>query len=156
MADTHHISRATYDRLFEEHRDLTTRGRVEIAEIIETARLMGDLKENGDYHAAKEEQGKMAGRIAHLAGILENCEITERGAGDTVAPGTIVELRYEGDSTTERMLYGSIEEQQGDLDVVSPGSPLGQALEGKAAGETATFEAPNGSPLTVEIVSIQG
>ncbi|MFT7648145.1 MAG: transcription elongation factor GreA [Candidatus Poriferisodalaceae bacterium] len=156
MSEIHHISKATYDRLFEEHRDLTTRGRVEIAEIIETARLMGDLKENGDYHAAKEEQGKMEGRIAHLWSVLEDCVITESGEGDSIVPGTVVEIRYEGDTDTEKMLYGSIEEKNGDIDVVSPGSPLGQAIKGHKAGDTATFKAPNGVPLTVEIVSIEG
>ena len=79
MADDQHLSRAAYDRLKAEHDDLTTRGRVEIARKIETARELGDLSENGDYHAAKEEQGKMEGRIRHLEALLENAEIVEAG-----------------------------------------------------------------------------
>ena len=72
MAETQRLSQAAYDRLVAEHKDLSTRGRIDIADKIEVARLMGDLKENGDYHAAKEEQGKMEGRITMLAGIIEN------------------------------------------------------------------------------------
>ena len=138
-----------------EHKNLTTRGRIEIADKIEVARLMGDLKENGDYHAAKEEQGKMEGRIALLAGIIEDAEIISEVGNGTVSPGCVVEIRYEGDTETEKLFFGSIEEQQSGFETCSPGSPLGQALEGAAAGATVAFAAPNGSDLSVEVVSIQ-
>ncbi|MGH9248459.1 MAG: transcription elongation factor GreA, partial [Acidimicrobiales bacterium] len=72
MAQTHHLSQAAHDRLQAELDNLTTRGRVEIARKIEAARELGDLSENGDYHAAKEEQGKMEGRIRQLSAMLEN------------------------------------------------------------------------------------
>src|SRR3546814_20735809 len=72
MADTHELTQAAYDRLKAEYDDLTTRGRVDIARKIEAARELGDLSENGDYHAAKEEQGKMEGRIVHLHALIEN------------------------------------------------------------------------------------
>ena len=77
----HHLSRSAYDRLKAEFDDLTTRGRIEVANKIETARLMGDLSENGDYHAAKDEQGHMEGRIRHLEHLLDpiNHEIIEQG-----------------------------------------------------------------------------
>ena len=75
------LSRAAYERLQAELDDLTTRGRIEIARKIETARELGDLSENGDYHAAKEEQGKMEGRIRHLEALLERAEIVEDAAG---------------------------------------------------------------------------
>src|SRR3954471_2410364 len=101
MPDTHHLSRAAFDRLREEHDDLTTRGRVEIARKIETARELGDLSENGDYHAAKEEQGKMEGRIRHLEALIKNAEIVEKGKTDVVATGSIVEIRYAGDDDSE-------------------------------------------------------
>ncbi len=154
MADTHRISQAAYDRLAAEHKDLTGRGRIDIADKIEVARLMGDLKENGDYHAAKEEQGKMEGRIAQLASIIENSEIIEAADASTISPGCVVELRYEGDSFTEKMLFGSIEEKRDGLDIVSPGSPLGQALEGAAVGTTVSFAAPSGAEMSVEVVSV--
>jgi transcription elongation factor GreA len=154
MAQTHHLSQAAFDRLKAEHDDLTTRGRVEIARKIEAARELGDLSENGDYHAAKEEQGKMEGRIAHLAQMIENAEIVEAEGGDVVAHGSVVGIRYEGDDDVERYLIGSIEERHDDLDVISPSSPLGAALIGSSAGDAVTFTAPTGTELKVEVVSI--
>src|SRR3954463_1314092 len=109
--DAQHLSRAAYERLREEHHDLTTRGRVEIARKIETARELGDLSENGDYHAAKEEQGKMEGRIRHLEALILNAEIVEGGASDAVQAGSVVTIRSDGDDDTERYLIGSIEEK---------------------------------------------
>jgi len=155
MAQTQHLSQAAFDRLRAEHDDLTTRGRVEIARKIEAARELGDLSENGDYHAAKEEQGKMEGRIRQLAYMLENAEIVEtEGTGDEVSHGSVVAIRYEGDDEVERYLIGSIEERHDDLDVISPSSPLGEALIGSSPGATVTFVAPTGAELTVEVVSV--
>lgn len=154
MAETTQLSRSAYDRLKTEHDDLTTRGRIDIARKIEVAREMGDLSENGDYHAAKEEKGKMEGRIMHLAQLLENAEVVESASSDKVTSGSVVEIRYEGDTDTEKYLLGSIEERHDDLDVVSPGSALGQALIGAAAGDTIEYETPTGATLAVEVVSI--
>jgi transcription elongation factor GreA len=154
MAETQHLTQATYDRLKAEHDDLTTRGRIDIARKIETARELGDLSENGDYHAAKEEQGKMEGRIMHLAKTLENAEIVEAAGGDTIGTGSIIELRYEGDDFTEKYLVGSIEERQDGIEILSPGSPLGEALMGASAGETVSYESPGGT-LAVEVVSVE-
>ena len=157
MSDTQKLSREAFDRLQSEHDDLTTRGRIEIAKKIEAARELGDLSENGDYHAAKEEQGKMEGRIAHLAALIDNAEIVEVAAIDgdlTVQAGCVVSIRYEGDDEPERYLIGSIEERRDDVTVMSPGSPLGQALMGAAKGDTVTFEAPNG-PLNVTVDDIE-
>jgi transcription elongation factor GreA len=154
MADTHALSRAAYDRLHEELHDLTTRGRVEIARKIEVARELGDLSENGDYHAAKEEQGKMEGRIRHIQALLEKAEIVDGDTDGAVVAGSVVEIRYEGDDSTDRYLIGSIEERH-DLDVISPGSPLGRALIGAGVGDTVSFEAPNGTTLQVEVVAVE-
>jgi transcription elongation factor GreA len=153
--DTTQLSQAAYDRLKAEYDDLTTRGRIDIARKIETARELGDLSENGDYHAAKEEQGKMQGRILHLQAILENHEIVDAGSGGTVAPGSVVTIRYEGDDDTERYLLGSIEERHDDLDVMSPGSPLGEALVGHVAGDVVSYETPTGATLNVELVAVE-
>ncbi len=142
MAEIHRLSPDAHARLSAELKDLTTRGRIEIADKIEEARLLGDLSENGDYHAAKEEQGKMEGRILHLSSVLENCEILAETLVGVVAPGAVIELRFEGDTVTE------------NLDVVSPGSPMGQALEGAEVGHTVTYEA-GGNQLRVEIVAIE-
>ena len=154
MAETQQLTQATFDRLQAEYDDLTTRGRIDIARKIEAARELGDLSENGDYHAAKEEQGKMEGRILHLAKTLENAEIVEGGGGETVGTGSIVELRYAGDDDTERYLVGSIEERQDGVEILSPGSPLGEALMGASAGETVSYESPAGE-LAVEVVSVE-
>jgi transcription elongation factor GreA len=154
MAEIHRLSPDAHARLSAELKDLTTRGRIEIADKIEEARLLGDLSENGDYHAAKEEQGKMEGRILHLSSVLENCEILAETLVGVVAPGAVIELRFEGDTVTEKFLFGSIEERRENLDVVSPGSPMGQALEGAEVGHTVTYEA-GGNQLRVEIVAIE-
>ena len=156
MSKMQQLSQNAYDRLVTELADLTTRGRIDIARKIEAARELGDLSENGDYHAAKEEKGKMEGRIMHIESVLENCEIIAEADGqtDVVAPGVTVSILYEGDQTPELLLVGSIEEKRDDIDVVSPGSPLGEALLGGKAGDIVSFEAPHGA-LKVEIVSIE-
>src|SRR5438132_5279797 len=109
MAQHHRLSKSAFDRLKAELTDLTTRGRVEIARKIESARELGDLSENGDYHAAKEEQGKMEGRIRHLEALITNAEIVEGGGSDVVRAGSIVEIQYAGENESERYLIGSIE-----------------------------------------------
>ncbi len=135
MASTK-LSPETYERLQAELEDLKTRGRVEIARHIEAARALGDLSENGDYHAAKDSQGKMEARIRQLEAMLTDAEVVEAGPTEEVAAGVIVHLRYVGDDEVERYFVGSIEERQAGTSVISPGSPLGQALMGKRAGTT--------------------
>jgi len=155
MAEPQQLSQAAHDRLKNEHDDLTTRGRIDIARKIETARELGDLSENGDYHAAKEEQGKMEGRIIHLAHVLEDAIIVEsEGGGDSVGTGAIVSIAFEGDDEVEKYLVGSIEEQRDDVIVVSPGSPMGAALLGAAVGDAVEYEAPTGAMLKVKVVEI--
>jgi transcription elongation factor GreA len=157
VSDTQHLTRATYERLEGELEDLTTRGRIEIARQIEAARALGDLSENGDYHAAKDAQGKMEARVRQLRQMLESAVIVDdapaTGGGEEVTAGSIVELRYEGDDDSERYLVGSIEERRDDIAVVSPGSPLGTALIGRLAGDRVEYDAPHGK-LVVEIVSV--
>ncbi len=147
MAETHHLSPAAFERLRAEHEELTTKGRIEVARSIERARELGDLSENGDYHAAKDHQGMMEGRIRQLESILKNSVITSETGTDHVTPGVVVTLLYEGDdeSMAERYLYGHIEERTGDLDVISPGSPLGAALGGRRVGEIVEYRAPSGT-----------
>jgi transcription elongation factor GreA len=154
MAQTHHLSQKAFDRLKAEHDELTTVGRVDIARKIEAARELGDLKENGDYHAAKDFQGQMEARIRQLAGMIENCEIVEGTDGDIVEPGAVVQLRYDGDDEPDTYFYGSVEERGIEHDIISPRSPLGQALVGKKVGDKVDFESPTGAQLTVEVVEI--
>ncbi|HUR17823.1 MAG TPA: transcription elongation factor GreA [Acidimicrobiales bacterium] len=157
MSETH-LSKAAHDRLRAELEDLTTRGRVEIAQAIEAARALGDLKENGDYHAAKDSQGKMEARVRQIERLLSEAQIVEEGtneAGGTVQPGSIVSIRYEGDDDLERYLIGSIEERVEGVAIASPASPLGQALLGGRQGDVVEYEAPSGV-LKVEIVDVGG
>ena len=156
MAEVQTLSRATYDRLRAELEELTGEGRIDIAHKIEAARALGDLSENGDYHAAKEQQGKMEARIRQITGTLQDAVVVDAGAtgNDRVVVGTVVTLRFEGDDDTERFLVGSIEERHDDAEVLSPGSPLGQAVMGASAGERRTYEV-NGNQLGIEIVAIE-
>jgi transcription elongation factor GreA len=157
QTETTTLTQATYDRLVAELEDLTTRGRVEIAQAIESARALGDLSENGDYHAAKDAQGKMESRVRQLQAMLKEVEIVdEAGADDgSVSLGSTVTLRYEGDDEddTQQFFVGSLEERQGDLPVVSPSSPLGQVLIGRSAGEAVEYQAPGGT-LKVHIAAV--
>lgn len=156
MTDTaaaSYLTQEAYDRLEAELNQLKTDGRSEISKRIEAAREEGDLKENGGYHAAKEEQGKMEARIRQLEHLLQNAVVgsapTEKGV---VQPGTVVTVEMFGD--TETFLLGSREiiDDDSDLDVYSEQSPLGSALLGGKTGETVTYEAPNGSTVEVKIV----
>jgi transcription elongation factor GreA len=153
VPETYHLSQEAHDRLAAEHENLVTHGRTDIARKIQAARELGDLKENGDYHAAKEEQGKMEGRINHLAALLLDAEIVEVDGNATVQAGSVVTILHEGDDSPEIYLIGSIEERREDLEVMSPGSPLGAALIGRAVGDVVDFAAPGGI-LKVEIVDI--
>ena len=142
------LSQHAYDRLKAEYEDLTTRGRIDVANKIERAREEGDLKENAGYHAAKDEQGHMEGRIRQLEHMLENAEIVE--------DQSVYTILYEGDTEdmAERYVVGNLEEQVDGADVISPSSPLGAALQGAAAGTQVTYEAPNGA-LTVTVLKVE-
>ncbi|WP_040494187.1 transcription elongation factor GreA [Ilumatobacter nonamiensis] len=141
------LSQAAFDKLQAEFDDLTTRGRIEVANKIEVAREEGDLKENAGYHAAKDEQGHMEGRIRQLEHLLENAEIVEASQVYTIV--------YEGDSDdmAERYLIGNMEEVVDGADVISSTSPLGAALDGAEEGATISYDAPNGS-LTVKVLKV--
>lgn len=153
----HQLTTAALARLRAELDDLSTRGRIEIAQRIDEARALGDLKENGDYHSAKEEQGLMEGRIREIESLLANAEELSGVAGDTVSVGTIVTLLYDGDAedAAERFLVGHLEEipPADDITVVSPTSPLGSALLGASPGQTVSYAAPNGN-LTVKLLGV--
>lgn len=158
MAPNTRLSQQTFERLRAELEDLRTRGRIEIAKAIEAARALGDLSENGDYHAAKDSQGKMEARIRQLEATLEDAQIVEGTVGEdgVVDVGVVVSLRYEGDDEVERYLIGSIEERQEGVSVMSPDSALGQALKGRKKGDRVEYETPTGARLSVEIVEVGG
>jgi len=148
------LTQQTFDRLNAELEERRGPLRAEIVERISSARDEGDLKENGGYHAAKDEQGTNEGRIRQLEELLKD-STTEPSADDqTVTAGKLVTYRYAGDDE-EQLLLGAreIADDQTDVEVVSPQSPLGAALEGHKAGETVDFEQPNGKVAKIEIIS---
>ena len=154
MDGTTKLSPQAHQRLSEELAERSGPTRRQISEWIERARELGDLRENGDYHAAKNEQGLNEARIRQLEAMLKHAVIVESTAADKVEPGTVVEVRMEGDDEPSTYLVGSIEERGTGYDVISPGSPLGKALLGHTAGEVVTFEAPAGK-FVVEILAIR-
>jgi transcription elongation factor GreA len=157
MADEiHRITKETLEKLQAEFLELTTVGRTEIARVIEAARLLGDLSENGDYHAAKDAQGKMESRIRQIDHVIRNHEIVQRDEhAGAVQHASVVKVIYDGDdeSDFQEFFIGSIEEKPEGVLVASPTSPLGEALLGKRVGDTVEFEAPSGV-LKVKIVGL--
>jgi transcription elongation factor GreA len=147
------LTQEAFDRLKAELEYLSGPGRIDIAKRIEAAREEGDLRENGGYHAAKEEQGKQELRIRQLTQLLANAQVGGTPA-DTgvVAPGMVVTVRFLGDDDTMTFLLGSREDDSVDVEVYSAKSPLGDAINGKRIGESATYELPNGREMSVEVV----
>ncbi len=149
------LTRAAFERLQEELAHLTGPANEAITAQIAAARALGDLSENGDYHAAREEKGKMQGRIQQIQALLEHAEVVspEAGSADCAVVGSLVDLRFEDDEEVERYLLGTIEERPEDCDVVSPSSPLGKAMLGARAGDVVRYSAPAGD-VKVTVVAI--
>ena len=151
------LTQEAYDRLQEELADRTGPRREQIVKRIEAAREEGDLKENGGYHAAKEEQGKNEARVKVLRHLLERAKIgAPEAAEGQVAQGQVVTVRFPAFDDTETFLLGSREAAAtASIDVYSPTSPLGSAVLGRAVGETVEYETPSGKKLVVDIVSAE-
>lgn len=149
-----HLSPQAHQRLVAELGERSGPTRLQISEWIERAREMGDLKENGDYHAAKNEQGLNEARVRQLEAILKSAVIVEAASAEKVEAGTVVEVRMEGDEETSSYLVGSIEERGSAYDVISPGSPLGKVLLGGVPGDVVSYEAPGGR-FDVTIVAVR-
>jgi len=149
------LTQEAADRLSAELAHLETTGRSEIVKKIESARAEGDLKENGGYHAAREEQGKMEARIRQLKHMLENAEIgtAPASAEGVVAPGMKVTVEIMGDEM--QFLLGSREIASGDLDVYSEKSPLGSAVMGAKVGDEKSYTAPNGKTISVKVLKAE-
>ena len=149
------LTQDAFDRLAAELEELSTRGREEIAKRIEAAREEGDLKENGGYHAAKDEQGKQEARIRQLTELLRTAEVGEAPqSSGVVEPGTVISAIVAGDETT--FLLGSREiAGDSELDVYSEQSPLGAAIKGLEVGDQTSYTAPNGREISVEITRVE-
>lgn len=149
------LTQDAYDRLRAELDELSGSGRREIAARIEAAREEGDLKENGGYHAAKDEQGKMEARIRDLEELLKHAVVGEAPESRGIVEiGTVITAEIFGDE--ERFLLGSRELADGSgLDVYSAESPLGEAILGLGVGDTATYAAPNGKEIDVKVTAVE-
>ncbi len=149
------LTQEAYDRLKAELDNLLNVERAAIAKKIQDAREEGDLKENGGYHAAKDQQGIIEARIARLNQILANSVIGESGeSSDTVSQGMVITIELNGKRV--EFLRGSAEmAEDTDLTVYSPDSPMGNAIIGAKIGESVSYTAPTGKELTVKIVAVK-
>jgi transcription elongation factor GreA len=150
------LTQEAYDRLKAEL-DALVAGRPAMSAEINARREEGDLKENGGYHAAKDEQGKQEARIRQLTDLLRKAQVgAAPTTADRAATGTVITIRFQGDDETEKFLLGSREiAGTTDLTVYSPESALGAAILGAEPGATVTYQAPNGRGITVEVVGIE-
>ena len=157
--DGTHLSPQAHARLQEELAWRSGARRPEISQWIERAREHGDIRENADYDAAKNEQGHNEARIRHLDALLKSAVIVEDAGDDVVAPGVVVKLLMAGDDEPIEYLVGSIEERHDTFDVLSVSSPLGQALLGAEVGAEVSYELQNRSgqtrTMSVEVVGIR-
>ena len=145
------LTQEAFDRLQAEYDHLTGPGRAAIAKEIDERRQEGDLKENGGYHAARDEQAKMEARIEELRHKLANAHVGEIEFSGTIDDGTVVTAEVMGREM--KFLVGSREIAEGtDLDVFSAQSPLGAALIGRTAGDETSYVAPNGKEITVKVL----
>ncbi|MFB6831776.1 transcription elongation factor GreA [Streptomyces hydrogenans] len=149
------LTQEAYNKLKDELEYLSGPARTEIAAKIAAAREEGDLRENGGYHAAKEEQGKQELRVRQLTQLLQSAKVGEAPADDgVVEPGMVVTIAFDGDeSDTMTFLLASREYASGDIETYSPQSPLGIGVNGKKAGDDAEYELPNGKKAMVKILS---
>jgi transcription elongation factor GreA len=150
------LTQEAHDRLKAELDQLVA-GRPAMSAEINARREEGDLRENGGYHAAKDEQGKQEARIRQLSDLLRKARVGEAPKTATSAvTGTVITVRFAGDDDTEKFLLGSREiAGTTGLTVYSPESALGSAIMGSKPGATVTYQAPNGRDITVEVVAIE-
>ena len=149
------LTQEAADRLSAELAELEGPRRADIVKKIEAARAEGDLKENGGYHAAKDEQGKTEARIRQLRHMLENAHVGTPPAGESgvVGLGMLITVDISGEEM--KFLLGSREISTDDVDVYSEKSPLGAAVHGAKVGESVIFVAPNGKEIKVAILEAQ-
>jgi transcription elongation factor GreA len=148
------LTQEAYDRLSNELETLIA-NRPVLAREINARREEGDLRENGGYHAAREEQGREEGRISQLQTLLREAKVGEAPVSNGVAgPGMLVTVRFDGDDEDETFLIGSREETEtAGVTVYTAASPLGQALTGVGEGDTVEYETPTGKKMKVRLVN---
>ena len=150
-----YLTQKGLEELKEELDDLINVKRPANIQSIKEARALGDLSENADYDAARNEQAVLEGRIKKIEQMLENYEIIEETSKDKVGLGSTVSIRYidEDDESDEYMIVGS-QEADPFASKISNESPIAQALFDHKVGDIVTVESPNGS-YQVEITAIQ-
>ncbi len=154
-AATTWLTQESYDRLNAELEQLSGPARADIAKKIESAREEGDLKENGGYHAAKDEQGKIEARIRQLTQLLRHATVGEAPESHGVVEiGTVVTAKIAGDETTFLLGSREIADDSSDIEVYPATSPLGTAILGLKVGEKASYTAPNGKEISVEVTKV--
>jgi transcription elongation factor GreA len=156
------LTQEAYDKLKNELDHLQGPGRAAIAQKIAQAREEGDLRENGGYHAARDEQGQLEARIRQLADMLHRAQVGEAPTNaDEVAPGMKITIAFDGDeSDTDTFVLGSrellgLDESVDATNVYSPQSPLGAAILGKRRGDDVSYAAPNGRSINVTVVKVE-
>lgn len=147
------LSASAHQKLVDELHELMTQGRQRIAERIGEARSHGDIRENADYDAAKNEQGLLEARIRKIQTILDTAEVSAAVAGDVVGVGTVVTVRHENGDEMDVFL-ASQENKVPGLVLASPSSPLGSALLGARIGASVSYHAPGGT-FNVEVVAVR-
>jgi transcription elongation factor GreA len=147
------LTQEAYDRLADELEYLLTIARSDIAKRIQEAREEGDLKENGGYHAAKEEQGKIESRINRLEEILASAQVGEAPKAHGIVEQGLV-IRVELNGTEKKFLLGSAEISDDKIEVYSPDSPIGSAIMGKKIGDKLDVFLPNGKIIQVKILDV--
>jgi len=147
------LTPTAHKKLLDELEHLMTEGREAVAQRIAEARSHGDIRENADYEAAKDEQGLMEARIRKIQAILDTAEVREVDAGDTVAAGNVVTVRRDDGGEMEIFVANQENKVPGYI-LASPSSPLGAALVGNSVGDKVSYEAPSGT-FQVEIIAIK-
>ena len=153
MHEASWLTQEAYDRLEKELSTLINVGRGDIAKRIQEAREEGDLKENGGYHAAKEEQGKIEARINRIEQILSTAQVGDAPkAHGVVEQGLVITVNLNG--SEKKFLLGSAEISDDSVEVYSPDSPIGSAILGKKVGDDLEVFLPNGKAIKVKILKV--
>jgi transcription elongation factor GreA len=149
-----YLTPEAYERLTSELNELKTEGRERVSQAIGTAREHGDIRENADYDAAKNEQGMMEARIRQLETLLSSAVVGEvAGTSGVAGPGTVVVVEIAGDEET--YFLGSREEAIDGMDVLSVQSALGQAVSGRKVGDKFSYVTPTGRELPVKLLQAE-
>lgn len=149
-----YITKQGLEDLKNELEDLTKVQRPRIVLAIKEARALGDLSENAEYHAAKDEQGQIESRVKELEYLIEHAIVIEEGSSNEVRVGSTVEIKYiDDDEIEEYRIVGSTEADPFE-NKISNESPLAQVIIGKSVGDMVDVVSPNGS-YKIEIISIK-